>query len=131
MSDPIDPEHRATVRRIMTTAGVSSIVMIVGAAVFAGWRFAGAIACSALLVVMNFVWLEEIVQDTLRASPDIKPASVGGRVVFRMFLMTVSVFATVGVARFEPVGVALGFSVIVIGILGEAARAIGISLRGD
>lgn len=131
MSDPIDPEYRATVRRIMTTAVVSSLVMIAGAVVFAGWRFAGAIACSAILVVMNFVWLQEIVQDTLRSSPDISPASVGGRVVFRMILMTVSVFATVAVARFEPVGVALGFSVIVVGIFGEAARAIGISLRGD
>ena len=128
MVEPLDPEHRQTVRRILRTAVAASVLLSLGALPIGGWRLTGAIACSALLVVMNFIWLEEIVKDALRSPGNVNPAQVSARVLFRMIFLTASLFATVAIARFEPVGVALGFSVIVIGIFGEAAIAVRRSL---
>ena len=89
-----------------------------------GFRAFVGLTCSAAVAMISFLWLEEIVTGVLQPSAQLHPRRLVLRALSRFVLLGVAAWVTVEVARFDAVGVLLGFSVVVVGILGEAARAI-------
>ena len=76
------------------------------------------LTCSALVVMINFLWLEEIAFKLLGPAPLVKPWKLGVRALGRYSLL--GLLAAVFVARFNILSVLLGTSILVIGIMGEA-----------
>jgi hypothetical protein len=76
------------------------------------------LTCSALVVMINFLWLEEIAFKLLGPAPLVNPWKLGVRALGRYALL--GLVAAVFVVRFNILSVLLGTSILVIGIMGEA-----------
>ena len=114
-------EAANVVRRIKRTA--------VGAfAVFAvfSWFWAGlggflGLTCAAAVTMICFLWLEEIAEALLQPAAHPRTARrLAVRAIARFILLGLALLVTIRVARFHAGSVLLGFSIIVVGILGEA-----------
>ena len=70
--------------------------------------------------MISFLWLEEIVNAVLQPSPKLRAWKVVLRTVARYALLGAAVSVAIFVARFNAFSVLLGFSIVVVGIMGEA-----------
>lgn len=86
------------------------------------WAFLG-LTCSAAVTMISFLWLEEIVESILQPSPQLQRKRLTWRALGRFALLAVALLVTIFVARFDALSVLLGFSIVVVGIIGEAAYA--------
>lgn len=87
------------------------------------WGFVG-LTCSAAVVMINFLWLEEIVEHLLQPAPHLHAWKLTLRSLARFALLGVALVVTIFVARFNALSVLLGFSIVVVGIIGEALHMI-------
>ena len=78
------------------------------------------LTCSALVTMINFLWLEEVVETILQPAPRLHAWRLSLRTLARFVLLGTALTITIFVARFNALSVLLGFSIIVVGILGEA-----------
>ena len=78
------------------------------------------LTCSALVTMINFLWLEEIVETILQPAPRLHAWRLSLRTLARFVLLGTALAITIFVARFDALSVLLGFSIIVVGIMGEA-----------
>ncbi len=79
-----------------------------------------ALTCSALVAMINFLWLETILVKILRPAPRVSAWRLGCRALARFTLIGVALSVPFFLAPFDGLSVLLGFSVVVAGILGEA-----------
>ena len=107
-------------RRIKRTALVAALVFAVFSGFFGGFRALLGLTCSAAVTMILFLWLEEIVTVLLQPAPHPKARRMIVRAMARFLLIGVSLAVTIIIARFNTVSVLLGFSIIVVGIFGEA-----------
>lgn len=107
-------------RRIRRTSAAAYVVFAAIMLVWGGWRGLIGLTCSAVVTMINFLWLEEIVEAVLQPSPRLKAWRLSLRTLARFALLGVALSVAIFVARFNAVSVLLGFSVVVVGILGEA-----------
>jgi hypothetical protein len=84
---------------------------------YSGWI---GLTCSAAVTMISFLWLEEIVGSLLQPSPQLRPRRLTLRAVGRFVLLGLALLVTIFVARFDALSVLLGFSIVVVGIIGEA-----------
>ena len=92
--------------------------------IFRGFSAFVGLTCSAAVTMISFLWLEEIVTPILQPSPHPNARRLTVRALARFVLLGVATSVTIFVARFDVVGVLLGFSVVVVGIIAEAAYSI-------
>jgi hypothetical protein len=88
------------------------------------------LTCSAAVTMISFLWLEEIVTGVLQPSTQLHPRRLVLRALSRFALLGMATWVTVQIARFDAVSVLLGFSVVVVGILGEALYSVYRSFTG-
>ena len=111
-------------RRIRWIAVAAYAAMAVFLVFYGGfWAFVG-LTCSAVVVMINFLWLEEIVDKILQPTPRLHAWRLTLRTLARFALLGVALTVTIFVARFNALSVLLGFSIVVVGIMGEAAYAV-------
>jgi len=114
-------ESPATVlRRIRRIAIVAWVLSGIPVLVTGGWRGLIGLTCSGLVTMINFLWLEEIVEALLQPTPRRHPWRLTVRTLSRFALLGVALLVTIFVARMNAVSVLLGFSIVVVGIMGEA-----------
>lgn len=70
--------------------------------------------------MISFLWLEEIVEGLLQPEAHLHARRVIVRTLARFALLGVALTVTIIIARLNAVSVLLGFSIIVVGIFGEA-----------
>jgi hypothetical protein len=92
--------------------------------IFRGFRAFVGLTCAAAVTMISFLWLEEIVTTILQPSPQPNARRLTVRALARLVLLGLATSVTIFVARFDAVGVLLGFSVVVVGIIAEAAYSI-------
>ncbi|MGA8810632.1 MAG: ATP synthase subunit I [Thermoanaerobaculia bacterium] len=120
--DRPSPDESAPVvlRRIRLIAAAAWIVFAVPVLMTGGWRGLLGLTCSGLVTMINFLWLEEIVDTLLQPTPARHPWRLTVRTLSRFALLGVALLVTIFVARINAVSVLLGFSIVVAGIMGEA-----------
>lgn len=96
-----------------------------------GLRALLGLTCSAAVVMINFLWLEEIVDNLLQPTPQRHAWRLTLRAVARFALLGVALLVTIFVVRFNALSVLLGFSIVVVGIMGEALYSMYRSLTGQ
>jgi hypothetical protein len=109
------------IRRISTAAYVVFAAWILPVQ---GWRGAAGLTCGAVVTMINFLWLGEIVEAVLQPTPRLKAWRLSWRALARFPLLGVALSVAIFVARFNAVSVLLGFSIVVVGIMGEALYSI-------
>ena len=105
------------VKKISAGAYVAFAIFSLISSGFAGFL---ALTCSALVIMISFLWLEGMVNALLQPSPHLKPLRVVVRTLARYVLFGAALAVTILVARFDALSVLLGFSIVVVGIMGEA-----------
>jgi len=78
------------------------------------------LTCSAAVIMINFLWLEGVVEAVLQPSPRLRPWRLMVRTLARFALLGAAISVMIFVARFNVLSVLLGFSIVVVGIMGEA-----------
>ena len=124
MRDEVSPEDEPVgnvIRRIQRTAIVSYVVFAIGAAIWSGLRGFIGLTCSAAVTMIAFLWLEEIAEMLLQPAAHLHARRLMLRTVARFALLGVALLVIIFVARFNALSVLLGFSIVVVGIMGEAA----------
>ena len=81
------------------------------------WNALAGLTCSTAVVMINFLWLEELAVNVLGPTPQNKPWRMGFRALARYALFGVA--AAVFVVRFNVLSVLLGISTLVIGVVAE------------
>jgi hypothetical protein len=107
-------------RRIKRVAYGAYAVFAVFSAFSGGFRAFVGLTCSAAVTMISFLWLEEIVDVLLQPSAHLNARRLTVRTLARFALLGVALTVTIIVARFNALSVLLGFSIIVVGICGEA-----------
>lgn len=107
-------------RRIKRTALAAAVVFAVFSLIYSGFRAFLGLTCSAAVTMISFLWLEEIVDVLLQPTAHQHARRLTFRTLARFALLGVALTVTIIVARFNAVSVLLGFSIIVVGICGEA-----------
>ena len=126
-----DRETSADVlRRIKRTAVVAGVVFAIFALIFGGFRSFLGLTCSAAVTMITFLWLEEVVTVLLQPAEHQHARRLMLRTLARFALLGVALTVTIIIARFNPVSVLLGLSIIVVGIFGEAAYSLYRSFAG-
>ena len=108
-------------RRIKRTAVAAYVVFAVFTLFSAGFGAFLGLTCSAAVTMISFLWLEEVATVLLQPEAAHQHARrLTLRSLARFALLGVALTVTIIVARFNAVSVLLGFSIIVVGIFGEA-----------
>ena len=115
-----DEAPAVVLRRIRRIAVGAWIVFAVPVLMTGGWRGLIGLTCSGLVTMINFLWLEEIVDALLQPTPARHPWRLTVRTLSRFALLGAALLVTIFVARINAVSVLLGFSIVVAGIMGEA-----------
>lgn len=123
--------ERRLVRRIMLFGSIGWALFALWFTLRAEWWSLLGLTCSAAVVMINFLWLEEIVVRLLQPAPHVKAWRLGLRTLARFALFGVALLVTILIARFNAISVLLGFSIVVIGIMGEACYALVRSFRNE
>ncbi len=113
-------EAAAVLRRIRWISAGAYVAFVVPAAMVGGWWGLLGLTCSAAVNIICFLWLEQIVGSVLQPSPRLRAWKVVLRTLMRYALLGAALAATILVARFNALSVLLGFSIVVVGIIGEA-----------
>ena len=121
MTEPASDTTEAVLRRIRIISVGSYVVFAVALFLTMGWRAVVGLTCSAVVTMINFLWLEHIANAVLQPSPRPRTWRLSVRALARYLLLAAALSVTIVIARFNVVSVLLGFSIIVVGIMGEAA----------
>ena len=73
--------------------------------------------------MINFLWLEQIVNAVLQPSPRLGAWKLLLRSLARYALLGAAISVAIFVVHFDAVSVLLGVSILVVGIMGEAVYA--------
>ena len=120
---PPVPEWETTprvTRRIRRNAVGAYVVFAVTITVVDGWRGFVGLTCSSAVTIIAFLWLEEIVNTLLQPAAHLHAHRLTLRTLARFALLGVALLVTIFVARFHALSVLMGFSIVVVGIIGEA-----------
>lgn len=117
-------------RRIKRTALAAAAVFAVFSGISGGFRAFLGLTCSAAVTIISFLWLEEIVDVLLQPAAHLHARRLTLRTLARFALLGVALSVTIIIARFNAVSVLLGFSIIVVGICGEALYSVYRSFAG-
>ena len=121
MTTAVQDESAAVVLgRIRRIAAGAWLVFAVPVLVTSGWRGLIGLTCSGLVTMINFLWLEEIVETLLQPAQQRHLGRVTIRTLSRFALVGAALLVTIFVARVNAASVLLGFSIVVVGIMGEA-----------
>lgn len=113
---------RSEVVRIRLFSMVAFVLFALFFALRGEWRSLAGLTCSAAVIMINFLWLEEIALRVLGPAPQVNPWRLGFRALLRYTL--VGVATAVFVVRFNILSVLMGMSVLVIGVIGEAVYSL-------
>lgn len=113
-------DEAIVLRRVKRISAGAYCVFAVPVLINSGLQGFIGLTCSAVVTMISFLWLEQIVNAVLQPSPHLSPWRLSLRTLMRYALLLASLSVAIFVARFNAVSVLLGFSIVVVGIMGEA-----------
>jgi len=127
MTDELDlavGEERRVLRRVKRFSIAAYFVFLaIFAAMGKGYAIVG-LTCSTLVVMINFLWLEDSVMRALQPASSVRVWKLALPTLARFTLFGIALSITFYVVRLNTVSVLLGFSVVVVGILAEGVYSI-------
>lgn len=126
-----DEPPARVLRRIRLVSAAAYVAFAIYIVISSGFYAFVGLTCSSAVVMINFLWLEEIVSNLLQPTPHPHAWRLTLRALARFALLGVALLVTIHVARFNPISVLLGFSIVVVGIMGEALYGVYRSFAGQ
>jgi hypothetical protein len=119
-----DEDPKSVARRIRWIGAGAYVVFAVLTLISGGFRAFLGLTCCAAVTMIAFLWLEEIAELVLQPAAHLHARRLIWRTLARFALLGVALLVTIVVARFDALSVLLGFSIVVVGIMGEALYAV-------
>lgn len=116
-------EAARVIRRIKISSVAAYVAFAIVLVISRRWSALLGLTCTAPVTMISFLWLEEIVEAILQPSPQLHRRRFTWRALGRFALLGAALLVTIFVARFDALGVLLGFSIVVVGIMSEAVYA--------
>jgi len=113
-------DNALVLRRVRRFSTAAFFLFVIPVLITSGWNGLIGLTCSAAVTMISFLWLEEIVKTVLQPSPRPQAWNMLLRALARYVLLGAALSVAIIVARFNPLSVLLGFSIVVVGIIGEA-----------
>jgi hypothetical protein len=110
----------AVLRRIRWISAGSYVALIIPVVMKSGMAGFVGLTCGAAVNIISFLWLEQIVEAVFQPSPRLRAWKVVLRTLARYGLLGAALAIAILVARLDALSVLLGFSIVVVGIIGEA-----------
>lgn len=126
----VDEEPKRVIARIRWIGVGAYVLFAIFTLMSSGFRAFLALTCSAAVTMIAFLWLEEIAELLLHPAAHLHARRLMWRTLARFALLGVALMVTIFVARFDALSVLLGFSIVVVGIMGEALYAAVRSFAG-
>ena len=120
MAEATVSDTAAVLARVRRFSFGAYLLFIIPVAINSGWPGFVGLTCSAVVTMISFLWLEQIVGSVLQPSPRLRAWKVVLRTLMRYAFLGAALAVTIIVARLNAVSVLLGFSIVVVGIIGEA-----------
>ena len=117
----MDDDSAAVLRRVKRMSVGAFFLFAVVLLFTTGFGSLLGLTCSAAVTMISFLWLEEIVGSLFQPTSHLQARRLTLRTVARFAVLGVALWVTIVVARFHAFSVLLGFSIVVVGIIGEAA----------
>jgi len=124
-----DEDPKRVIRRIRVMGVFAYVLFAIYLAFSAGFHAFLGLTCTAAVTMIAFLWLEEIAESLLQPAAHLHARRLMWRTLARFALLGVALLVTIFVARFDALSVLLGFSIVVVGIMGEAVYAMIRSFR--
>ena len=121
---PADEDPKRVAGRIRRIGYGAYIVFAVFILMTGDFRAFLGLTCSAAVTMIAFLWLEGIAELFLQPAAHLHARRLMWRSLARFALLGVALLVFIFVARFDALSVLLGFSIVVVGIMGEAAYAL-------
>lgn len=121
---PADENPKRVARRIRRISYGAYIAFAVFVLLWSDFRAFLGLTCSAAVTMIAFLWLEEMAELLLQPAAHLHARRLMWRTLARFALLGVALLVFIFVARFDALSVLLGFSIVVVGIMGEAAYSI-------
>ena len=118
--EPDDAAIAGVLRRIKIFSAAAWVLFAGFALFLAGFRAFLGLTCAAAVTMISFLWREQLLGALLQPSPRLKPGRLTVRAMARLLLLGAAILVLIYVARFNAVSVLVGFSIVVVGIIGEA-----------
>lgn len=115
----VDEAPKRVVARIRWIGVGAYVVFAIFTLIFSGFRAFLALTCSAAVTMIAFLWLEEIAELLLHPAAHQHARRMMWRTLARFALLGVTLMVII-FAGFDALSVLLGFSIVVVGIMGEA-----------
>ena len=119
-----DEDPKRVVGRIRRIGVAAYLVFACFTLITSDFRSFIGLTCAAAVTMIAFLWLEEIAELLLQPAAHLHARRLMWRTLARFALLGVALLVTIFVARFDPLSVLLGFSIVVVGIMGEALYAV-------
>lgn len=116
-------EAAKVIRRIKISSVAAYVAFAIVLVISKRWSALLGLTCTAPVTMISFLWLEEIAEAILQPSPQLQRKRFTWRGLGRIALPGVALLVTIFVARLDALGVLLGFSIVVVGIMSEAVYA--------
>jgi len=113
-------DNALVLRRVRRFSTAAFFLFVIPVLITSGWNGLIGLTCSAAVTMISFLWLEHIVEAVLQPSPRPQAWNMLLRALARYVLLGAALSVAIIVARFNPLSVLLGFSIVVVGIIGEA-----------
>jgi hypothetical protein len=120
VAEAIVSDTRAVLGRVRRFSFGAYVLFIIPVVINSGWQGFVGLTCSAVVTMISFLWLEQIVEAVLQPSPRLRAWKVVLRTLVRYALLGAALAVAIIIARFNALSVLLGFSIVVVGIIGEA-----------
>ena len=117
---PEDEPAGDVIRRIKWMSAAAYIGFAIFTLFTSGIRDSVGLTCCAAVTMIAFLWLEEIAELLLQPAAHLHARRLMLRALARFALLGVALAVTIFVARVNAASVLLGFSIVVVGIMGEA-----------
>ena len=124
-----DDDELAVIARVKRVAIAAYFVFAIIIVIARGFSALIGLTCSAAVTMISFLWMEEIIGSLFQPTSHLRAKLLTLRTVARFGVLGVAPWVTIIVARFNSVSVLLGFSIVVVGIIGEAVYSTVTSLR--
>lgn len=144
MSFQHNPDDLATTgdtgisRRFQRNTCIFFGLALISGAVWGSWRLTSGIALGGVLALINKWWLEGSIKSILRQAIAMQdgsgtklPPLMVSRVIFRYFFVAFCFGIAVWTGVFHPLGVAIGFTSFVGGVMIEAGYQIYLALKSN
>ena len=122
-------EEHAVLRRVKVFSGGAFLLFFLVLVARQNWSGLIGLTCSAMVVMINFLWLEDSVVSALQPASTVRVWKLALPTVARFTLFGLALSITLYVVRVNTVSVLLGFSVIVVGIMAEGVYSVFKAIR--